>query len=213
MGLSGCDNASWYSLISLKIENEPIDAGKEKNMKPLKDVDSADLALILRNTISVFPYLAVMGLMWGYLAGGSSGAVAGLAAALLVSAIIGPAASNFTGRMGDGAVNRLFGLGRRTIGTRERMAGDLNVVRYHKLSNRYEDALLKIEEVLVKDPDFAEALFLKAQILWEGFEDRQAAKECLLKIIKVEPDRKAVFHRWAINFYRELSEPTILKIR
>jgi tetratricopeptide (TPR) repeat protein len=86
------------------------------------------------------------------------------------------------------------------------MAGDLNVVRYHKLRNQFEDALLKIEAILAKDPDFPEALFLKAQILWEGFEDCQAAKECLLKIIKVEPDKKAVFHRWALNFYRELSD-------
>lgn len=180
-------------------------------MKPLKDVDSASLALILRNTIWVFPYLAVMGLMWGYLAWGSSGAVAGLAVAFLVSAVIGPAASSFTGTLGGSAVNRLFGLGRRTIGTRERMAGDLNVVRYHKLGNQFEDALLKIEEVLAKDPDFAEALFLKAQILWEGFEDRQAAKECLLKIITVEPDKKAVFHRWAVNFYRALSDQAMQK--
>jgi tetratricopeptide (TPR) repeat protein len=174
-------------------------------MKSLKDVDSANLALTVRNAIWVFPYLAVMGLIWGYLAGGPSGAVAGLAVAAFVSAAIGPAASNFTGRMGEGAVNTLFGLGRRTTGPRERMAGDLNVVRYHKLSNQFEDALLKIEEVLAKDPDFAEALFLKAQILWEGFEDRQAAKECLVKIIKVEPDKNAVFRRWALNFYREMS--------
>jgi tetratricopeptide (TPR) repeat protein len=175
-------------------------------MKPLKNVDSANLALILRNTIWAFPYLAVMGLMWGYLAGGSSGAVAGLAVAFLVSAAIGPAASNLTGRLGEGAVNTLFGLNRRTIGSRERMAGDLNVVRYHKLCNRFKDALLKIEEVLAKDPDFPEALFLKAQILWEGFEDRQAAKECLMKIIKAETDKKAVFRRWALSFYGEMSE-------
>ena len=74
------------------------------------------------------------------------------------------------------------------------------------MCNRFDDALLKIEAVLAKDPDFPEALFLKAQILWEGFEDRQAAKECLLKIIKVEPDKKAVFRRWALSFYGELSE-------
>jgi tetratricopeptide (TPR) repeat protein len=175
-------------------------------MKPLRDVDSADLALAFRNAVWAFPYLAVMGLIWGYLAGGSSGAVVGLAAALLVSATIGSAASSFTGRLGAGVVNTLFGLGRRTIGIRERMAGDLNVVRYHKLCNQFEDALLKIEAILAKDPDFPEALFLKAQILLEGFEDCQAAKECLLKIIKVEPDKKAVFHRWALNFYRELSD-------
>jgi hypothetical protein len=155
---------------------------EEKNMKPLKDVDSADLALAFRNAVWAFPYLAVMGLIWGYLAGGSSGAVVGLAAALLVSATIGSAASSFTGRLGAGVVNTLFGLGRRTIGIRERMAGDLNVVRYHKLCNQFEDALLKIEAILAKDPDFPEAL------------------------IKVEPDKKAVFHRWALNFYRELSD-------
>ena len=178
-------------------------------MKPLKDVNSADLALTLKNAIWAFPYLAVMGLIWGYLAGGSSGAIAGLVVAFLASATIGPATSILTGVLGGGAVNAFFGLGRRTLGIRERMTGDLNVARYHKLSNQFDDALLKIEAVLAKDPDFPEALYLKAQILWEGFEDRQAAKECLLKIIKVVPDKKALFHRWALNFYRELSDQTI----
>jgi hypothetical protein len=79
-------------------------------MKPLKDVDSANLALTLRNAIWVFPYLAVMGLIWGYLAGGPSGAVAGLVVAFLASAAIGPATSTFAGKLGEGAVNALFGL-------------------------------------------------------------------------------------------------------
>jgi len=178
---------------------------ERKKMKPLKNADSADPALILKNAIWAFPYLAVMGLIWGYLARGFFGAVVGLVVAFLVSAAIGSASFAVTGRIGEGGVNTLYGLGRTTIGIRERMAGDLNVVRYHKLWNRFEDALLEIEEVLAKDSDFPEALFLKAQILWEGFEDRQAAKECLLKIIKVEPDKKAVFRRWALNFYREIS--------
>jgi tetratricopeptide (TPR) repeat protein len=85
------------------------------------------------------------------------------------------------------------------------LSGDLNVVRYHKLCHRFDDALIKIEEILARDPDFAEALFLKAQILWEGFEDRKAARKCLLKIMAVEPDENAVFHRWALNFYEALS--------
>jgi len=174
-------------------------------MKRLKDVDSAELALTLKNAIWAFPYLAVMGLIWGYLAGGSPGAVAGLAVAFLASAAIGPLTSILTGALGGGAINVFFGLGRRTIGIREQMGGDLNVARYHKLSNQFDDALLKIEEILAKDPDFPEALYLKAQILWEGFEDRQAAKACLLRIFKVVPDRKAMFHRWALSFYRDLS--------
>jgi hypothetical protein len=73
------------------------------------------------------------------------------------------------------------------------------------LERKKHDALIKIEEVLARDPDFAEALFLKAQILWEGFEDCKAARECLLKIIAVEPVEKTVFRRWALNFYEELS--------
>jgi len=175
-------------------------------MKLRKDVDSADMALNLRNAIWALPYLSVMGLIWGYLAGGSSGAVVGLVAAILVSAMIGSATSILSGVLGEGAVNTLYGLGRKTIGIRERLAGDLNVVRYHKLCNRFDHALLTLEEVLAKDPDFPEALFLKAQILWEGFDDREAAKKSLMRIIKVEPDEKSVFRRWASNFYRELSE-------
>jgi hypothetical protein len=79
-------------------------------------------------------------------------------------------------------------------------------VRYHKLCHRFDDALLTIEEVLAKNPDFVEALLLKAQILWEGFEDGKAARGCLLRILAVEPDEKAVFHRWALNIYNELSQ-------
>ena len=50
------------------------------------------------------------------------------------------------------------------------------------------------------------SLFLKAQLLWEGFEDREGAGECLLKIVEVEPDQNAVFYRWALHLYRELDE-------
>jgi tetratricopeptide (TPR) repeat protein len=174
-------------------------------MKPRKDVNSADVALTLRNILWALPYLAVIGLCLGYVAGGAPGALAGLLAATAVSAVIGSATTIFTGVLSGGAVNALYGTGRRTIGVRERLAGDLNVVRYHKLCNRFDEALIKIEEVLARDPDFTEALFLKAQLLWEGFEDREAAGECLLKIIKVEPDEKAVFRRWAMNLYREMS--------
>ena len=79
-------------------------------------------------------------------------------------------------------------------------------MRYHKLCHRFDDALLTIEEVLARDPDFVEALLLKAQILWEGFEDAKAARRCLFKILVVEPDETAVFHRWALNLYKELPQ-------
>jgi hypothetical protein len=175
-------------------------------MRPLKDVDSANAALTLRNTLWALPYLCIMGLGSGYLAGGLPGAFIGLMTAVAVSSVIGSATTAFTGILGDGAVNMFYGLGSRTTGIREQLAGDLNVARHHKLCNRFDEALIKIEDVLAKDSDFSEALFLKARILWEGFSDREAAKTCLLKIIKAEQDKDALYHRWAMYFYRELSK-------
>lgn len=58
-------------------------------MKLRKHVDSIRAASILKNMIRAYPYLAVMGLIWGYLAYGSSGAVAGLMLAAAVSAWVG----------------------------------------------------------------------------------------------------------------------------
>jgi len=145
-----------------------------------------------------------IGICLGFLTHGPIGALVGLLIAVAVSAVIGSATTIFSSKVTGSAINAFYGLGRRTFGLREQLAGDLNVVRHHKLFNRFDEALIKLENVLARDPDFPEALFLKAQILREGFEDREAAKACLLKIIKVEPDQEAPFHRWAMDYYREL---------
>ena len=79
--------------------------------------------------------------------------------------------------MGDGSVNILYGMGR-TDGTfRDQFIGTLNQARFHKMSKRHDLALECVDEVLAADPDFPEALFLKAQILWEGYQDAAAAKK------------------------------------
>jgi tetratricopeptide (TPR) repeat protein len=174
-------------------------------MTPDNNVDLAGAALKLKNIIWAFPYLAVMGLIWGYLAGAFSGAIVGLAAAAGISVLIGSATPIFDDTPAGSVVNTGLGPTRNTMPVRKQLASDLNLVRCHKLCHRFDDALLAIEEVLVKDPDFVEALLLKAQILWEGFEDAKAARGCLLKILAVEPDEKAVFHRWALNMYKELT--------
>ena len=174
-------------------------------MKPSKDVDAAGAVFTLRNTIWAFPYLAVMGLIWGYLANESSGAIAGLLVAAATSVLIGTATTIFSETPGGSVVDTRYRPVIKTTGVREQSAGDLNVVRYHKLCHQFDDALIKIEAVLARDPDFAEALLLKAQILWEGFEDANAARDCLLKILAVEPDENTVFRRWALIFFKELS--------
>jgi len=179
---------------------------------PYRNVDSANAVFKLKNTIWAFPYLAVMGMIWGYLAGAFSGALAGLAAAAAISVLLGSATSIFTRTPGGGTGNTLSVPAGNTMGVRKQLSSDLNVVRYHKLCHRFDDALITIEEVLAKDPDFVEALLLKAQILWEGFADGQAARGCLLKILAAEPDEKSVFHRWALNFCEDMTNgerPTV----
>lgn len=175
-------------------------------MKPAHNIISADTTLKLKNTIWALPYLAVMGLIWGYLADASSGAIVGLVAAVAISVLIGPATAIFNGPRGSGAISTRSKPTRSNTILRKQPASDLNAVRYHKLCHQFDDALLKIEEALDKDPDFTEALFLKAQILWEGFGDRNAASKCLQKILAVEPDEKAVFHRWALIIHKELNQ-------
>jgi len=175
---------------------------------PYRNVDSANAVFKLKNTIWAFPYLAVMGMIWGYLAGAFSGALAGLAAAAAISVLLGSATSIFTRTPGGGTGNTLSVPAGNTMGVRKQLSSDLNVVRYHKLCHRFDDALIEIEKVLAKDPDFVEALLLKAQILSEGFEDCKAARKCLHKILAAEPDQNAVFRRWAMNLYREMSEQT-----
>jgi hypothetical protein len=79
------------------------------------------------------------------------------------------------------------------------------------ICGRFDEALTKIEDILALDPEFPEALFLEAQILWHGFEDADAAKQCLLKVFRVEPDKRAVFHRWALNLYGDVQKSTYFK--
>jgi tetratricopeptide (TPR) repeat protein len=175
-------------------------------MMPDKSVNSSDVVLKLKNIIWAFPYLAVMGLIWGYLAGAFSGAIVGLAAAAGISVLIGSATPIFAETPWGSEAKTRFKPARNATPARKQLASDLNVVHYHKLCHRYDDALLTIEEVLNRDPDFAEALLLKAQILWEGFRDAKAARRCLFKILVVEPDEAAVFHRWALNLDKELPQ-------
>ena len=75
-------------------------------MKSRKDVNSADIALTVRNTMWALPYLVVLGIFWGFLAGEFLGALAGLLAAAAASAVIGSATTVFTGIVGGGAVTK-----------------------------------------------------------------------------------------------------------
>ena len=51
--------------------------------------------------------------------------------------------------------------------------------------------------ILKDSPDLPEALYLKAQILVEGYGKEKEAKYLLEKILAVLPERGEPYHRWA----------------
>jgi len=120
----------------------------------------------------------------------------------LVATIIVVVITSFMGR----SAGMLYGGGRARISLREQLEGELTTARVSKIEKRFEDALVAVENVLAKDPDFPDALLLKAQILWEGFTDAPAARSIVMKILHLETDKTAPVYRWAGELYKEVAK-------
>ena len=108
-------------------------------------------------------------------------------------------------RLGSGLGGVLSGWSSRRLTTRESLAADLEKARYSRRGGRFKEALTIINGALEKDPKFPDALFLKAQILWEGFGNREGAQGCLKKVMQVVPSHETL-HRWALNYYNEITK-------
>jgi len=111
-------------------------------MKPSENIDSSLTVLTVRNALWAFPYLAVMGLIWGYLAKTSSGAIAGLVVSAVASVLIGRASAYFSETPDGGNVTPPDIRRRKSTVLRGHAAADLNVVRYHRLCHRFDFALI-----------------------------------------------------------------------
>lgn len=165
--------------------------------KPLKDVDSVSQALCLSSFVRFFPLIGIL----GYLLGGWAGvaAAAGVCAGTAIFSVW------ISGRFSTLGVNFLFGMKSPLWSQAEQLEGDLNRVKVHKMNARFDPALEMVDTILAQCPDFAEALLLKAQILWEGYRDQAGARLCLIRISKSVPDRTDPVHRWAANLYHRMS--------
>ena len=112
--------------------------------------------------------------------------------------------------LGSGLGGVLSGWSSRRLTTRESLAADLEKARYSKRGGRFKEALTIINGALEKDPDFPDALYLKARILWEGFGNREEAQGCLKKVTEAVP-KEETLHRWALNYYNEITKMDIIK--
>ena len=129
--------------------------------------------------------------------GAITGFVIGLATTVVILIVASKMANFFARISGERGAN--FSL-------REQLESDMQQVRYHKMRKEYGVALRKINEVLEQDHDFPEALFLKAQIVWEGFGNSALAISNLEKIKTVSGDRQSSSYRWAIALLAEIKK-------
>lgn len=87
---------------------------------------------------------------------------------------------------------------------REQLAGDLEKIRFSKRQGRFEEALLLATNFLKHIPRDPEALFLKAQILHEGFGYSESAKKCLEIIMKEIPTTDTL-HSWVSSYHKDIT--------
>lgn len=128
-----------------------------------------------------------------------------IAIILLGTPVAALAVMVITGFIG-GSAGMLYSGGRSRVTLREQLEGELTKVRVSKTEKRFEDALATVESVLAKDPEFPDALLLKAQILWEGFADGPAALSTAMKVLHLETDKTAPVYRWAGELYKEITK-------
>lgn len=170
----------------------------KKTTKMVRNLNLVTRSRLLLNSLRLLPFCALAGLV----AGGAFGLLFAIPASFALAVVV----ELLSGVIGATSSNLLYGTRRRVRSPRDQFAGTLNQVRYHKMCKEFQKALSIVEDVLTRNPDFSEALLLKAQILWEGFEDRSGAKICLIKILNVEPNKKSPFHRWALALYKEIAD-------
>ena len=126
----------------------------------------------------------------------------GLAIAFAVAIPISGLTMLISDKCGD-ISGRLFLGPKSNLSIRERLSGDLSRARVQKMNENYEEALRIIDNVLVEAPDFNEALFIKAQILLDGFKDIIGAKKCISMILDTE-SKSSSLYTWASNIDFEL---------
>jgi tetratricopeptide (TPR) repeat protein len=163
-----------------------------KIKKPVKDQDLRTTTYFLRVAGLSVPFLCLLGLYIGYVYWGPTGAASGVVIAAVAGIVISIIIMYVMDAVSGAASGLLSGRREAVWTIREQVQGFLSQARFNKENENYPAALSYVNKVLEKDPDFAEALFLKAQVLWEGFGHSKAAIQFLEKILSLEDDNKMI---------------------
>lgn len=173
----------------------------KKPKKPLKDVHSGDRAQFIRGTFLFFKW----GIFFLPLFMGKFGWL-GLVYWALACLSLGIIVDMITDAFGTTA-GRLYTGKKADWSLREKLQGDLSAVRVQKMKGYHDKALTMLESILARDPSFAEALFVKAQILYESYHDTREALACLTSAIALTKKDEPV-HRWAQTLKKDIENNT-----
>lgn len=147
--------------------------------------------------------IGAVGAFYGYRYAGQTGALIGAAAGAAAGLVAGLVIKLITGSVGGSAGSTLFSGRTPNWSRREQLGADVSQARHHKKNGRFEEALRKVNSLLDEDPDFPEVLILKAEIMWEGYENLESAKRYLRKVLAQTPEGDS-HHDAASTFYKEL---------
>ena len=170
----------------------------------MKDSNIAEKARFVRILISIFGVFIFIGMPF-YFTRPITFIVCWFLAAIVISFAGAFAATSLLGSVG-GAAGSLYGGPKANWSLSESLVADMDIARRSKVNKDYELALSQIDDILDQAHDFPDALFLKAQILWEGFKDPGKARMCLRKVLNAVPDKDQPLNRWASSLYAEILE-------
>ena len=109
----------------------------------------------------------------------------------------------FVGWVGNSAGNIFFGLGGKAS-IREQLAGDLDKARHHLRQLDYEAARQIIDAVLKIEPQYGDALLVKAQVEIAAGNKKQA--KAVLRQLRSVSEHGDRNHRWATTLINELMD-------
>ena len=183
-----------------------IEQPKKAPGKPLKDIDSAAGISFLKTFMWFFSVLTLLGFFAGLMVGGLYGAFLGLVIGGVASIILSNIVMFVLDRSVENIVSLLYGGRKQAKSQGELLANDISLVKHRKMRKEFDEALKIVNRILNVDPEYPEALLLRAQILWEGFGNSSAAIKYLKQIIEKKENEQTPIHRWALSLHDELVE-------
>lgn len=175
-----------------------------KKKKQIKDANAVRKFYSSGIFLGFFITLGSLGFVYGWICGGFWGAVGyflvGLGISLAAVFVAGLLSEDLTSKLSSA----LFLGGRPNWTIRERLASDIQMTTHDKNNHDFSRALARVDGILKQDPKFPEALYLKAEILWEGFGKTNEAMDILKKIMTFTKSSDQ-YHTWARTLHQKLS--------